>query len=288
VEAADWDESRWAAILDRVEQRQPGIGLRFWGPPLWLEVTMTGPDSEAWSVAGAGRLPDQPWDWQASAACAEAMALEAAEGDDDDLLEVVSRYTIENLILNAVHEIGEWLRFDAHRLFTAHGRGGDGDGIQGNGVVNVAVHFGAAMVVRPASSPAVSARAGREVAPWRFTYLPGVAVAYGPQGPTVIEDGMPQAGTGLEWSEETCALVNAPSAEFVEAVQRDVHRSLVHYEAGKVCDLFYVDGARPWFLDSGRSAKADAHPLTLTVSYHGESVGTQPDTARSSGRPRIG
>ena len=42
------DQARWVRILDRIEHRQPDVGLRFWGLPLWLEVTMTGPDSDRW------------------------------------------------------------------------------------------------------------------------------------------------------------------------------------------------------------------------------------------------
>src|ERR1700728_1921692 len=96
-----WDGERWAAILDRIEQRQVGIGLRFWGPPLWLEVTMTGPDSDQWSVAQAGGLPDQPWNWESTAPCDEAGRLVAAGADDSSLLAVVSEYTLRNLVLNA-------------------------------------------------------------------------------------------------------------------------------------------------------------------------------------------
>ncbi len=99
-----WDERRWATIIDRIEFRQVGTGLRFWGPPLCLEVTMTGPDSDTWWAAAAGDTPDQSWNWQSDTACVEAMRLVAAGADDDTLLFAVGRYPLENLILNTVHE----------------------------------------------------------------------------------------------------------------------------------------------------------------------------------------
>jgi hypothetical protein len=263
VDQMRWDEGRWASILDRMEHRQPGIGLRFWGPPLWLEVTMEGPDSEAWSVAAAGDLPDRPWDWQSTAPCAEVMGLEAAGADDGCLLEAAGRYTVENLILNAAHEIGEWLRFDARRLFGAHDMA---DGEQGNGVVRVGVEFKAPSAPLPLSPRAVTVteRAERLAAPWRFTYLPGTSIAYGPHGPVVTVPGGTGPGWETPWSTATVGVMDAPPATFVAAVQRDVHWALVSYEAQRVCDAFYIDAVRPW------------PRVTLTVSYDRESGGTCP------------
>src|SRR4029453_9466351 len=176
-------QARWAKILDRIEHRQPDVGLRFWGPPLWLEVTMIGPDSDLWPT-----ISEQPtaWDWQSSAPCVEVADLANEGADDDRLLAVVGRYTIENLILNAVHEIGEWLRFDGRRLFPAHRPGvataSDHDD-QGNGAVTVQLTFGQA-ARRPGAVPAGPAhehlrgphlvrRLAEAAAPSRFTYLPG-------------------------------------------------------------------------------------------------------------------
>ena len=70
-----WDQCRWERILDRMEFRQAGIGLRFWGPPVWLEVTMTGPDSDRWWAAAAGDVLDQSWNWHSNTSCIEAMHL---------------------------------------------------------------------------------------------------------------------------------------------------------------------------------------------------------------------
>ena len=78
---------------------------------------MKGPDSDLWFLAGQA---DREWDWQSSAPCPEVAELSDTGADDDELLAPVSRYTIENLILNAAHEIGEWLRLDGQRLFPAH------------------------------------------------------------------------------------------------------------------------------------------------------------------------
>jgi hypothetical protein len=284
-----WDDQHWHGILARIEHRQAGIGLRFCGPPLWLEVTMEGPDSDAWSTADAGEIPDRSWDWQSSLACDEAMALAAAGGDDQSLLESASRYTLENLVLNAVHEIGEWLRFDARRLFPAHGghtteadgsTQAVGDGLQGNGIVNVRLSFD------PAPTPChddaeeaaairgrLTARAGEVAGAWRFTYLPGTSISYGPDGPVVTGPGCVPP-TGPMWSAGALGALGASVVEFVEAVERDVHRAVVLHEAARVCDAFHVDGRRPWRLaidgDSAHEETAtgsDRRRVAVSVSY---------------------
>lgn len=40
------------------------------------------------------------------------MLIAEAGADDQVLLGAASRYGLENLLVNAVHEIGEWLRLD--------------------------------------------------------------------------------------------------------------------------------------------------------------------------------
>jgi hypothetical protein len=303
--ADGWDDHRWYGILERIEQRQAGIGLRFCGPPLWLEVTMQGPDSDAWSTADAGEIPDRSWDWQSSAACDEAMSLDAAGADDECLLASASRYTLENLVLNAVHEIGEWLRFDARRLFPAHGghtTGADGstravgDGLQGNGIVNVDLTFD------PTPTPWIdradeaattrlrmTSRAGELAGAWRFTYLPGTSISYGPDGPVVTsgdgpvvtpaegESAYPTPAPSLMWSTVALDAVDASGAEFVDAVERDVHRAVVLYEAARVCDAFHVDGRRPWRLavedrspEERTASGRDRRAVAVSVSYHHE------------------
>ena len=112
-----------------------------WGPPLWLEVTMCRPDSDRWP---ANTQRNESWNWQSPETCAEAENLFDQAADDDQLLIAVGRYTVLNLILNAVHEIGEWFRFDGRRVFPAHpsarASSGASDG-QGNGSVQLTVTF---------------------------------------------------------------------------------------------------------------------------------------------------
>jgi hypothetical protein len=258
-EVAAWDQGRWAALLDRLEHRQPGVGLRFWGPPLWLEVTMTGPDSDAWSTASADGRDDPSWDWQAGEACHGAGALVAAGAGDDELLDLVSRYTLENLVLNATHEVGEWLRFDARRIFAAHlaadGAGARplGPGRQGNGAVQVTMDFEPPVAVAAEEGdPTGSVRAGVEVAQraaavaggWRFTFLPGTEITVGPDGPAV--SGAWSWATA--WSARTVAGLGLNDEAFVVCVQRDVHRMLIRAEVHRICDAFHVDGRAPWYL----------------------------------------
>ena len=159
----DWPVARWGRILDRVELRQAGLGLKFWGPPLWLEVTMTGPDSDRWPANPEG---NDSWNWLSTETCSEAERLFDRGADDDQLVVAVGRYTVENLILNAVHEIGEWLRFDGQRVFPAHlsaeasATAADG---QGNGSVQLTVTF------RPPLRPTPAFRAQSRVRQWRDT-----------------------------------------------------------------------------------------------------------------------
>jgi hypothetical protein len=311
--AEGWDEHRWYGILERIEHRQAGIGLRFCGPPLWLEVTMQGPDSEAWSTADAGEIPDRSWDWQSSEACGEAMSLDSAGADDECLLASASRYTLENLVLNAVHEIGEWLRFDARRLFPAHGgyttqadgsTRAVGDGLQGNGIVNVHLTFDPTptpWIDRADEAAAtrlrMTSRASELAGAWRFTYLPGTSISYGPDGPVVTRtDGLavtrtdgpvltctdgasayPAPAPSPTWSTVALDAVDASVADFVGAVERDVHRAVVLYEAGRVCDAFHVDGRRPWRLavedclsEERSKSRRDRRPVAVSVSYRSE------------------
>lgn len=89
---------------------------------------------------------------------------------------VVARYTIENLILNAVHEIGEWLRSDGEgssRRIAPEPR---------------QVEFGAAAhrpVAGDQNGRMLLLRLAEAAAPSRFTYLPGTTILYEPAGPAI-------------------------------------------------------------------------------------------------------
>jgi hypothetical protein len=270
-----WPLDRWVRILDRIEHRQPDIGLRFWGPPLWLEVTMDGPDSDRWPA-----ISEQItcWDWQSDGACTAATELIAAGAGDDELLAAVSRYTIENLILNAVHEIGEWLRFDGERLFPAHPPGAE-SGAQGNGAVRLEVEFEQRVSLpasvatgahpNPAEAPLVVGVAGAADAS-RFTYVAGTTISYDAEGPVVHR--WSAAPWRSSWSASTWLALATNGADVVTAVARDVHRALVFYEADRICRAFHVDGERAWRLDDQHSGSPPgvgkgSGVLVLSVHY---------------------
>jgi hypothetical protein len=292
----DWDQARWLKVLDRIDHRQEGIGLRFCGPPLWLEVTMSGPDSDDWAIAATGQLPDRSWDWQSTMDCAEAMNLEATGADDESLLSAVSRYTLENLVLNAAHEIGEWLRFDAKRCFPSHGApvqtpdrslSGVGDGTQGNGCVSIQVDFDIAPPIGatpPSMERGVTPRLAHQIdelaAPWRFTYLPGKLISYDEWGPVVTDTTAVEGGGRAivwwsNWSTPSAGPAEIPANELLAYVQRDVHRMLVHYETSRICQAFHVDGHQPWRLapDQGRPSDGDSdnpglrNEIALSIAY---------------------
>ena len=259
---SDWPQARWARILDRVELRQADIGLKFWGPPLWLEVTMTGPDSDRWPA-----IPErsESWNWQSIGICFEAETLFDQGANDDQLVVAVGRYTVENLILNAIHEIGEWLRFDGRRVFPAHPSAQNPpaiDDTQGNGSVQLAVTFTPSAPPTPpavrAEQPVDEMSAQRQLRrltelagpPSRFTYLPATAIHYHAAGPTIrlhSEDG-PATGWRSIWSSATIDAVHNDADEetLIAAVQRDVHGALVAWEADRICQAFYIDDRRPW------------------------------------------
>jgi hypothetical protein len=265
--ATEWPQARWARILDRIEHRQTDIGLKFWGPPLWLEVTMTGPDSDRWPAT-----PDDSssWNWLSSHVCAEADRLIDNGADDNQLLLVVGRYTVENLILNAVHEIGEWFRFDGKRVFPAHvpfAEDSAASDAQGNGAVTLEVSF-ASPVDGPDTEPdrpmtdqlAARRRLRRlieEVAPSRFTYVPATTVSYDGSGPVIGRHfaDAPPSKFRSGWSESTLNAVDAGMAaeELIPRVKRDVHRALVAWESDRICRALHVDGRRYWRADAGRS-----------------------------------
>jgi hypothetical protein len=304
AEVEGWDQGRWVAVLDRMEHRQAGVGLRFWGPPLWLEVTMTGPDSDAWATASAGGEDDQSWDWQAEEACDGASLLVSAGAADDDLLDLVSRYTLQNLVLNATHEVGEWLRFDTRRIFAAHlpaDGAGDrllGPGQQGNGSVKVTVDFGPPVAAsaeasgsrgaegsRPQSTVVpgaveagveVARRAAAVAAGWRFTFLPGTEITLDPDGPAVA--GAWSWATG--WSPSTVAGLALDDDAFVDAVQRDVHRMLIRAEVHRICDAFHVDGRAPWYLAPGDDRERRSGSLGQDPGSDPTDAGRQPVSVR--------
>ena len=258
---------------------------------------MTGPDSAEWATAASGGADERSSDWQSDAPCDEAVRLAAQGASDDELLAAVSACTFTNLVRDATREIGEWLRFDADRLFAAHGSsrpaGPDGvaasdDGAQGNGAVTVLIHFdgggldlsGPEDVADPVAARRVTARAGALAAPWRFSCLPGLSVDFAERGPVVVDTtpcppGRSRAGAS-GWAPSTVAALDAPDGDFVEAVQRDVHLALIRSETRRICRAFHVDGHRPWWLPSdARSgvawhAAVERHrglPVALAVGY---------------------
>ena len=292
-----WSQGRWVKILDRIEHRQPDVGLRFWGPTLWLEVTMTGPDSDLWPANTEHAVS---WDWQSSAACEEVAGLAAQGADDDHILAVIGRYTIENLILNAVHEIGEWFRFDGRRVFPAHishaGSPGERD-IQGNGTVALQLTFEqtrephGAHPARPAPGERGGERLVRrlayEAAASRFTYLPGTTISYEAAGPVIRRWSCGEQPTAWrsDWSSSTMEAVGGAAEEVVALVGRDVHSALVLDEADRICRAFHLDGCRPWRLAIAESALGadppdsdwpNAHFLSISIDY------TKPVAARDS------
>ena len=264
------DTERWRKIADRIEHRQLGVGLRFWGPPLWLEVTMDGPDSDRWPVVADEATS---WNWQSNESCDEADALALTGAGDDDLLAVVARYTIENLILNAVHEIGEWFRLDGERVFPSHlGRGSAllTSADQGNGSVTCTVAYGDAVVRSPPPPTRERARRGPAdaVVPSRFTYLPGTTIAFGHDGPIVERwsAGAEEGAWRSVWSPDTLDAVRTGSAVDVALIARDVHVALVWHEADRICRSFHVDGQRRWKL---AGEVGDGAPLSLVI-HHAE------------------
>lgn len=291
-----WDHDRWAQILDRIEHRQANVGLRYWVPPLWLEVTMSGPDSDLWSIAETPGIGSRSWDWQSLEACPDVAELAIRGADDDLLLAAVGRYTMENLILNAAHEIGEWLRFDARRVFPAHTGTSDSDaaialGSQGNGPVQLVVHFGATAgnasgTVPPSNEAALrqlSSRIATVAAAWRFTYLPGVSISYGHLGPQVT-DAASGMGASTEyqmtWSRSTLEVADGATENLMQAVCQDVHRLLIRYETDRICRAFHVDGRQVWRL--GQSGDGEAEPLSVSVTYVGN-LGSSRQRERSAG-----
>ena len=279
---AGWNRARWVRILDRIEHRRVDVGLRFWGPPLWLEVTMVGPDSDLWPTVS--KRPTA-WDWQSNAPCVEALRLADEGADDDRLLAVVARYTIENLILNAVHEIGEWLRFDGERLFPAHRSGAaapSGCDRQGNGAVELQVQFGAA-----AHRPVAGDQNGHpllrrlaDAAASRFTYLPGTTIVYDAAGPMIQRWSGGERTTAWRstWSRATWEAARTEAPDLVALVGRDVHRAIVSHEADRICQAFHLDGSRPWRLaapDAPLGAgppdtAEDAELLAISLDYADE------------------
>ena len=264
---AGWSDARWRRILDRIEHRQVGVGLRFWGPPLWLEVTMDGPDSDRWPVVGDEAVS---WDWQSNRACDEVDELALDGAADDRLLDAVAGYTVENLILNAVHEIGEWFRLDGERVFPAHLARGAASllGVdQGNGSVTCTIGFEEEDdVASPTPSRPVAPAATRVpadvVAPSRFTYLPGATVSFTADGPVI--EGRSTAPWRSTWSPSTVDALRAHSADEVELIARDVHRALVSFEADRICRAFHVDGTTPWTL---AGAPGPGARLTVAIDH---------------------
>jgi hypothetical protein len=287
-----WAEARWVSILDRIEHRQPQVGLRYWGPPLWLEVTMSGPDSDLWP---ADNNDGHEWNWQSDAPCEEVAALADEGADDDLLLAVVGRYTVENLILNSIHEIGDWLRFDGQRVFPAHPVRDvplDGGEDQGNGAVQLRATFGTGPGPSDTLSagPAVDKLKGQRLverladmsAGPRFTYFPDTAVSFEAAGP-VIRTSTTSTTAAVwrsTWSKSTLDSAGAGYADLVMLAARDVHRALVYYEADGICRAFHLDGRRPWRLAAPKAPLGPEPPdeetagelLAISLTYSDSSL----------------
>jgi hypothetical protein len=245
---------------------------------VWLEVTMTGPDADAWPASTDDTLS---WDWQSSTPCAAVEALVAAGAADDVLLTAVGRYTIENLILNAVHEIGEWLRFDGRRVFGAHPAGSarpnEPDG-QGNGPVSLRVTFDDPIDSSATATELVPDEVGGQrlvkrlasTAATRFTYLPGTSISFDAAGPVIRSWAVDEAVPAWRstWSRSTIEAVRADAEDMIALVMQDVHCAVVAFEADRVCRAFHIDGRRPWRLaGSGDADAPDAQTLSLAVEY---------------------
>jgi hypothetical protein len=249
---------------------------------------MTGADSDLWP---ANTEHAKSWDWQSGAPCAEVASLAANGADDDRLLAVVGRYTIENLILNAIHEIGEWFRFDGRRVFPAHsacaGTSNDHED-QGNGGVVLQLEFvqtplrcrtvpGESLPDQHRGSCLVS-RLAETAAATMFTYLPGTTISYEPAGPVITrwsDEGTRTAWRAI-WSNSTLDVVDGDARDVVDLVAQDVHRALVAYEADRICRAFHIDRRRPWRLaapelplgaDPPDTGASDAEWLSVSIEY---------------------
>lgn len=293
---AQWDPSRWASLLDRIDVRLCDVGLKFWGPPLWLEVTMTGPDSDQWPAVSSQQ---HSWNWQSSEACTTVTEMINGGAGDVALLEVAGRYTLENLVLNAVHEIGEWLRFDGERLFHSHAPVDPAlkpSSDQGNGTVEIGFSYARSEAgerqaddLADSSTPQEPIAGLRASSADRFTYLPEVIItftAYGPLiesatrtatpgAPSLAVEAVP-APLGVAWSQRTLQAVELDEEAGLRAAARDVHRALVAYEAQRICSALYVDSVTQWHLDG--VSEAD----TAATSPKAASVLIEPGLRRSS------
>lgn len=271
-----WDPSRWATLLDRIDVRLGDVGLKYWGPPLWLEVTMTGPDSDLWPTVSS---QEHSWNWQSSDACTKVAEMANSGAGDDELLALAGRYTLENLVLNAVHEIGEWLRLDGKRLFHSHAPLGPSAGPtsdQGNGPVEISFSYATGEARgQPGGNPAEPSTfeapfAGPQArGAGRFTYLPGVSIAFTTDGPLVdnatgrVPSGAGSPGVdalalqpGVTWSQRTLQAVALGEETGLRASARDVHRALVAYETQRICGALYIDSRTQWHLDGVYEADA--------------------------------
>jgi hypothetical protein len=247
---------------------------------------MTGPDSDLWP---ANSDDSRPWDWQSSKPCDATLRPVEDDPHDDGVVMVVARYTLENLILNAVHEIGEWFRFDGERVFPAHpSSSSTSDQIddQGNGAVNLTVVFGAGPDLSADRGPGLPVdqlqaqrrlRRLREAAgPPRFTYLPAISIQYRATGPMICHHrpGLPATEWSALWSMATLGALDrdADTEELLASMKRDIHGALVAWEADRICHAFHLDGRRLWQLAAtpptgGETLDPQAEPIALVIDY---------------------
>ncbi len=170
-------------------------------------------------------------------------------------------------------------------------------GTQGNGIVRVDVNFG---ISEPDLSSAYSAsstqneistrlanRVAELAGAWRFSYMPGKIVSVGSGGPGIVDSSRSDGAGPVVWEttwsdathhalDATGAALDATGAAFVAAVQRDVHRMLIQFETGAICDRFYIDGKRPWYLTSQPGPtpaispsehRPGRHPVAISINY---------------------
>jgi hypothetical protein len=247
---------------------------------------MQGPDSDLWPAIAH---EDQEWNWQSSAPCTDVAVLDGDIEDTDHLLTAIGRYTVENLILNAVHEIGEWLRFDGQRLFPTHlpqvAPLDNGDE-QGNGAVQLKMTSVRQTQVSPvlldglavndSRAEALVGRLAACAAGPRFTHLPETTISFEAAGPVVQtgQGGGESAVWRSAWSTSTLEAASAPMEELIKLVGQDVHRALVFSEADRICRAFHVDGQRPWHLSArphgaeqnGKEGQGEALDISVTYS----------------------
>lgn len=296
---AAWDDvdAVVAQASDRIRFTHPDVHLSI--SPAATELTWRGPDSD--DPAG----PVRDWDWLSAPDTTglvelERLAVSRTAAAADEVVRLLTRRAHQALALNAVHEVGEWLKLNGVRPFGPHtpirdrltGQvvpGGVDDGPQGNGAVLLELAYDAHLPEAAPTVPAPTPTAGalewlcQCLAACRFsdafTYRPGSRVEITPGGPRLVVDDLLDARTGARttatldrrWSSSVLEAATALHGAAPESlawnvlarqVARDVHRTLVIFEIHEIGEHLLVDGSRP--LDphlSSEQVRAGASPL---------------------------